>query len=52
MLLHAGLPLAIAGTAVMMDLRTARVDNGWILFSMILTLSGQILQNGGEGIFI
>ena len=27
-------PVVIAGTAMTMDFRTAKVDNGWILFSM------------------
>ena len=27
-------PVAVAGTAMIMDIRTAKVDNGWIIFSM------------------
>lgn len=50
MLLNTGLPLIIAGTAVVMDLRTAQVDNGWILFSMILAFVCRICQEGAGGI--
>ena len=27
-------PVAVAGTAMIMDIRTAKVDNGWIIFPM------------------
>lgn len=50
MLLNTGLPLMIAGTAVLMDLRTARVENEWILFSMTAGLFWRILWVGTEGI--
>lgn len=35
---------------MVMDIRTAKVDNGWILFSMFLGLSGCIWQKGIAGI--
>lgn len=50
MLLNAGLPLMIAGTAVVMDLRTARVENGWILFSLAVSLLWRVLQEGIFGV--
>jgi len=50
MLLNTGLPLAIAGTAVVMDLRTAQVENGWIVFSLMLTLGWRICREGIGGI--
>lgn len=50
MLLRTGLPLVIAGTAVIMDLRMAQVENGWILFSMIVAFFWRIMQEGMEGI--
>ena len=31
-------PVAVAGTAMIMDIRTAKVDNGWIIFSMSVGL--------------
>lgn len=43
-------PVAVAATAMVMDIRTAKVDNGWILFSMFLGLSGCIWQKGIAGI--
>ena len=44
-------PVAVAGTAMIMDIRTAKVDNGWILFSMLVGLSGCIWKKGFAGIF-
>lgn len=43
-------PVAIAGTAMIMDIRTAKVDNGWILFSMLVGLFICIWQKGIAGI--
>lgn len=31
-------PVAVAGIAMIMDIRTAKVDNGWIIFSMSVGL--------------
>lgn len=50
MFLYAGLPVVIAGVAVIMDLRTARVDNGWILFSLSIGCFVQWLIQGWPGI--
>lgn len=50
MILDNGLPLIIAGTAVVMDLRTAQVENGWILFSMVLAFVWRIWQEGIGGL--
>lgn len=50
MFLNTGLPLVIAGTAVVMDLRMAQVENGWILFSMLVAFFWRILQEGIQGI--
>ncbi len=50
MLLNVGLPLTIAGTAVLMDLRMERVENGWILLSMAAAFFWRMLQEGLGGI--
>ena len=43
-------PVVIAGTAMIMDLRTAKVDNGWILFSMFVGFVLCIRDRGVSGI--
>ena len=43
-------PVAVAGVSVIMDIRTAKVDNGWIRFSMIMGLFICIWQKGITGI--
>ena len=43
-------PVVIAGTAMIMDLRTAKVDNGWILFSMFVGFVLCIRERGVSGI--
>lgn len=50
MLLKIGLPLIIAGVAMLMDLRSASVDNGWILFSLTMGFFFQLLSRGIIGI--
>ena len=47
-------PVAVAGTAMIMDIRTAKVDNGWIIFSMSVGLFVCIWQKNitGIGFFI
>ena len=50
MLLDTALPLIIAGVAVLMDLRTAKVDNGWICFSLVTGLFYRLLCQGIRGI--
>lgn len=50
MLLHTFFPVAVAFCAMLMDLRTARVDNGWILFSMAVGLLIRVWQEGVGGI--
>lgn len=52
MLYYTGLPVIMAGVAVAMDLRTAKVDNGWIAFSLILGLIVRYMREGIHGIFI
>lgn len=42
--------LGVAGTAAVMDLRAERVDNGWILFSVIMGFILRILQEGAAGL--
>lgn len=42
--------LVVAGTAAVMDLRTARVDNGWILFSLIMGYILKSMQEGAAGL--
>ena len=43
-------PVVIAGTAMIMDFRTAKVDNGWILFSMFVGFVLCIRERGVSGI--
>ena len=43
-------PVVLAGTAMIMDLRTAKVDNGWILFSMFVGFVLCIRERGVSGI--
>lgn len=50
MFLNTGLPLVIAGTAVLMDLQMAQVENGWILFSMTTAFLWRFMQEGMRGI--
>ena len=50
MLLDTGLPLIIAGTAMVMDLRTSRVENEWILFSVSAAFLWRVRQEGIRGI--
>lgn len=47
-------PVIIALTALIMDLRTAKVDNGWILFSMGIGLFVCIWEKGvgGAGFYL
>jgi len=47
-------PVTVAGTAMIMDIRTAKVDNGWIIFSMSVGLFVCIWQKNitGIGFFI
>mgnify|MGYP000081419510 CR=1 FL=1 len=45
-------PVAVAGTAMIMDIRTAKVDNGWIIFSMSVGLFVCIWQKNITGIWI
>lgn len=54
MIMEACLAMMTAGTAAVMDLRSMRVDNGWILFSLIMGLSLRILKYGlsGVGMFL
>lgn len=41
-------PVTIAAVAVIMDLRTAKVDNGWILFSIVVGLLIRMLTENGN----
>lgn len=52
MFFYAGIPVMMAAAAVVMDLRTAKVDNGWILFCMAAGLVVRILENGITGVFL
>lgn len=42
-------PVVTAAVAMVMDLRTAKVDNGWILFSMVVGFLVKFRQNGIAG---
>lgn len=43
-------PVVVAAVAMLMDLRTAKVDNGWILFSLAMGLLAKLLQKGLAGL--
>ena len=43
-------PAIVAGTAMIMDLRNAKIDNDWILFSMFLGLMICIREKGISGV--
>lgn len=45
-------PVIVAGTAMVMDLQSAKIDNGWILFSTFLGLIVCIWEKGLSGIWI
>ena len=47
-------PVAVAGVSVIMDIRTAKVDNGWIRFSMFMGMFICVWQKGiaGLGYFV
>lgn len=51
MLYNAVLPVVMAGVAMVLDLQTARVDNGWILFCLGTGLTAQILERGPGGLW-
>jgi prepilin peptidase CpaA len=44
--LSAGLPLVTAGVAMIMDLKTARVENAWLFFMAAVSVSTQIYSTG------
>lgn len=46
-----GLPVVMAAAAMVMDLRRARVDNGWILFCYVCGLAARLFTDGPQGIF-
>ena len=46
MYFHTAFPVIAAGCAVLMDLRTMKVDNGWLLFCTLLGLLMQITESG------
>ena len=50
MLFFTCFPVVTAAVAVIMDLRTAKVDNGWILFTLVIGLWMQITEKGLRGI--
>ena len=51
MLVYTIWPVIVAGVSVVMDIREARIDNGWICFSMCMGFILQLLQ-GGAGSLI
>lgn len=51
MLLDTALPLIFSGIAVLMDLQTTKVDNGWILFSLLIGGLYRTLSQGPVGLF-
>lgn len=50
MFLYAVWPVIVAGIAVIMDIRSASIDNGWILFSMCVGLYLKIWKDGAQAI--
>lgn len=50
MYFHTAFPVIAAGCAVLMDLRTMKVDNGWLLFCTLLGLLMQITESGIQGL--
>ncbi|WP_373211943.1 prepilin peptidase [Ruminococcus sp. 5_1_39BFAA] len=51
MLYNTGLPIVMAGVAMVLDLRTARVDNGWIVFCLGIGLAARLLEKGPGGLW-
>jgi prepilin peptidase CpaA len=47
---YTGFPVIMAAVAVVMDLRTAKVDNGWILFSLIVGAVTRTVAEGSTGL--
>lgn len=50
MYFHTAFPVIAAGCAVLMDLRTMKVDNGWLLFCTLFGLLMQITESGIQGL--
>ena len=44
-------PVVVSAAAMLMDLQTAKVDNGWICFSMAVGLGTQMWKKGLAGIW-
>ncbi len=44
-------PIVVSAAALFMDLRSAKVDNGWICFSIAIGLGIQIWKKGAAGIW-
>ena len=42
-------PVTAAAVAAIMDLRTGKVDNGWILFCIVVEISVSFLREGPAG---
>lgn len=49
--METSLTLLVAGIAMVMDLRWMRVENGWILCSLVSGLLFQLCSNGIAGLF-
>lgn len=43
-------PVVVSAVAMVMDLRTAKVDNGWLLFSLTVSFIVRLWQKGVAGI--
>lgn len=43
-------PVTAAAVAAIMDLRTGKVDNGWILFCIVVEISVSFLREGPAGV--
>lgn len=51
MLFYIAFPVIVAGVAAVMDIRTAKVDNGWLLFCLMTELSVRYVTEGTAGIW-
>ena len=51
MLFYIAFPVIVAGVAAIMDIRTAKVDNGWLLFCLVTVLSVRYVTEGTDGIW-
>lgn len=49
MLFYMIFPAIAAGGAVVMDIQRAKVDNAWLLFCLVISLTVQLMERGTGG---